>query len=110
MSTVFSDPVFNQTTLQTLDKRRSIICTLKGDEGRTQLDLTRVDSEGFITGWMIEPASVPDWMVPGTILTGKVQGLPLSLTFQATIQSNIAGLDELLGDKVRFRFSVTTEF
>lgn len=109
MTTVFSDPIFVKSTLTTADGK-SIICTLKDQSGRYLADLIRNDSKGFCNGYLISPTITPSWMVPGTVLYGAVNGLKGAFTVEPTIQSNIAGLDKILGHTVRFSYVAVNEF
>lgn len=110
MSVVFEDDLFKKSILYTSDKKRSIACTLKDNQGRYAGDMLRQDSKGSVIGRMIEPAITPDWLVPGTVLNGEVNGFKLILTVEPVIQSRIKGLSEILGDKVRFSYVVVSEF
>jgi len=108
--TVYSDDLFLKSELTTTDGQKRIICTLRNTQGRYIADLLRNDSKGSCSGRMIDPEKVPDWCVPGTIFRGVVNGVRLVLTVEPVIQSRIAGLTDLLGDKVSFSYVAVSEF
>ena len=110
MATVYSDPIFIKYELTTADGKNRIICTLSDQTGRYIADLLRQDSKGFAVGNMIDPVVIPDWMVPGVVFYGVVGGLKTVLTLEPTIQSRISGLQQILGDKVRFSYVSVSEF
>lgn len=109
MATVFSDPIFIKTELTANDGKK-IICTLRDQSGRYLADLLRNDSKGFCNGYLVDPSITPAWLVPGTVLYGVVNGLKCVLTVEPSIQSNILGLDKILGNTISFSYVVTTEF
>jgi hypothetical protein len=108
MSTVFSDDIFQKSLLRTIDGKE-IICTLRSDNGSFLQSLIRNDSKGVVIGRMIEPITIPSWMVPGTVFSGSVNGFDCVLTLEPTIPSRIS-LQNILGDKVRFSYMVVSEF
>lgn len=108
MPTAFDDADFLRCELT--NAKGTIICTMRNESGRYQPDLIRQNSSGDITGRMIDPPKRPDWLIPGTILYGIVQGYKLSLTLEPIIPSRIAGLTDELGEKLRFSYVVVAEF
>lgn len=111
MSTVFNDPIFIKTELTTNDGKNKIICTLRDQSGRfITKDLLRNDSKGFCNGYLVNPPVTPDWLVPGTVLYGTINGLKTVVTVEPTVQSNIKGLQTILGDRVLFSYVTITEF
>jgi hypothetical protein len=110
MTSIFADNLFLKSTLTTADKKNTIVCTLRDSQSRYLADLLRQDSKGSLVGRIVDPAEIPGWLVPGTVLYGVVQGMQMTLTYDGVIQSRIEGLTDLLGDKVRFSYVVTSEF
>lgn len=110
MSTVFNDSIFIKTELVTNDGKNRIICTLRDQSGRYLADLLRNDSKGFCNGRLVDPPITPDWLVPGTVLYGTVNGLKTVVTVEPSIQSRINGLANITGDRVRFSYVTVTEF
>lgn len=113
MTTVFSDDLFLKCDLFTVDKSRKIIATLKDPvSGRYIPDLLRQDGTGFLIGRLVDPVHIPEWLKSGTVLIMDTdeQNFRAALTFQPIAQSRIRELTDLLGDKVRFSYVVTSEF
>lgn len=110
MTTIYLDDLFQKSTLTSIDGSHTIVCTLKSQDGRYIADLLRSDSKGECTGRMVEPSTIPDWMVPGTILKGVVSGLKMVLTVEPVLQSRVEGVVELLGAKLKFSYVVVAEF
>lgn len=106
--TAFDDEIFLKCRL--FNPKGEIICTMKDESGRYQPNLLRQNSTGNIVGRMINPITRPDWLVPGCILYGIVQGYKMALTLEPIIPSRISGLTEELGEKLRFSYVVVTEF
>lgn len=108
--TIFADELFTKSELTTLDGKKKIICTLRDRQGKFTPDLVRQDSKGSCSGRMVEPVNIPDWCVPGTVLKGLVNGVWLTLTVEPSIPSRIAGLTDLLGQKIVFSYTIVSEF
>lgn len=122
MPTVFNDPLFKTTDLSRLwhsDTWRFKL-TLKPTKGSFITDLIRQDSKGSLTGRivkvfkndveLIDVYSFPDWVIPGTVFNAIVQNSKVSLLLESSIQSRIAGISELLGDKHTFTYQQVSEF
>jgi hypothetical protein len=110
MTTVFSDDLFKKSELFTTDKKNKVVCSLKDASGKYAGDLVRQDSKGFVIGRIINPSSIPEWLIPGTVLKGVVNGLPMILTMEPQIQSRVQGTSDILGDKIKFSYVVVSEF
>lgn len=108
--TVFSDSIFLPSTLYTANCKNKLVATLKGVDGRSIEQLVRNDTRGYCEGRLIEPVTIPDWLVPETVLSGNIQGMKVALTYRGVIQSRIKGITDLLGAKVSFSYMVVTEF
>lgn len=122
MPTVFNDPLFKTTDLSRVwysDTWRFKL-TLKPTKGSFIADLIRQDSKGSLTGRivkvfkndveLIDVYSFPDWVIPGTVFNAIVQNSKVSLLLESSIQSRIAGISELLGDKHTFTYQQVSEF
>lgn len=83
---------------------------LKAENGKFTPDFLRNQSQGFLTGFMVEPLKKPSWLIPGCILTGEVLGILTTLTLEPSYNFPIVGLDDELGEKVRFSYVVNSEF
>lgn len=108
MATVFSDPLFTQSTLRT-SSGLFITVTLNPSGSRYTNDLLRLDSKGFLSGYMVNPEKIPSWLVPGTVLKGNVNGLEMVLTFEPSPQSFVSIVSGITGDKVNFSYVSTSE-
>lgn len=87
-----------------------ILVWLKNDTATFNSDFLTNNSTGFLSGFMVEPPKKPNWMIPGVILSGLVLGIPCTLTLEPSFTLPIAGVDEEIGEKVRFSFVVSTEY
>ena len=111
MPTVYSQSLFIKSILSTSDGRNTVECTLKEQQGRFNVeDLVRNDSKGNLVGRLTNPTVTPNWLVPGTVLYGKVNNIPITATVEPVIQSRIKGLQKILGDKIMLSYVVVTEF
>ena len=122
MPTVFNDPLFKTTDLSRLWRSDVWLfkLTLKPTKGSFIADLIRQDSKGSLTGRiikvfkndveLIDVYSFPDWVIPGTVFNAIVQNSKVSLLLESSIQSRIAGISELLGDKHLFTYQQVSEF
>lgn len=122
MPTVFNDPLFKTTDLSRLWRSDVWLfkLTLKPTKGSFIADLIRQDSKGSLTGRivkvfkndieLIDVYSFPDWVIPGTEFKAVVQNSKVSLLLESSIQSRIAGISELLGDKHTFTYQQVSEF
>lgn len=108
MATVFSDQLFTQSTLKT-SSGLFITVVLNPSASRLTNDLLRLDSKGFLSGYMVNPDKIPSWLVPGTVLKGNVNGLEMVLTFEPSPQSFITLVSEIIGDRVNFSYVSTSE-
>ncbi len=110
MSTVFADETdFIQQVLKTADDK-TIQCWLRAESGNYRNELIPNNSQGYLTGFMTNPPKKPDWMVPGTIFYGNVLGIYTVLTLEPSHNFGIVDLDDELGEKIRFSYSIDVEF
>lgn len=108
--TAFSDVTdFIQTKLSNI-KGDSFKCWLRSESGKFTPESLRSTSDGFLTGFMVEPIVKPSWLIPGVIVTGLVLGVEATLSLEPSFNYAIVGLDEELGEKVRFSYVVNSEF
>jgi hypothetical protein len=107
--TAFSTPEFKQTTLTNV-AGDSIICWLRFDSGKFEPDFLRNQSTGFMSGFMTEPKTKPEWLIPGCIMSGDVLGVKATLTLEPSFDSSIVEVDEELGEKIKFSYIVNSEF
>lgn len=113
MPTVFEDNIFYKCELFTVDKSKSILATLRDPvSGRHIPDLLRNDGTGFLTGRLIKPETIPEWLKNGVvfIMNSEDQRFNATLTYQPIAQTRIKGLTEILGDKIKFNYVVTTQY
>lgn len=106
---VFSDSIFRQTTLSTVDGTKNIVCTLKQATNSYLPDLLRNDSKTILIG-RCGVSVLPVWLVPGTILYGVIDDVKMVFTYDGVVQSRIQGLTDLLGARVKFSVVIVTEF
>lgn len=110
MRTVYSDDLFDKYLL-TNESGGCIKVTLKGETGIHISDLLRNNSEGFCVGYVVDPVTIPNWVVPGLVFPNcDVGGLNLTLTVQPILQSNIKIVRDILGEVIRFSYVSVTEF
>lgn len=110
MATVFQDKLFIKTELVSVYNAHKITLSLKEAAGRFNGDLLRSDSTGYLEGFMVSPTKIPSWMVPGIVLIGMVQGMKCVCTYEGVVQSNISILSDILGDRVKFSYTTTSEY
>lgn len=122
MPTVFDDPDTFKTTTLTREwdgDNWEIVMSLRAPKGSYIESLIRQDSKGTLVGRVVRVYqngdlldgvySLPDWAVPGTIFKAVVNGSPVTLTLDSTIQTRIVGLQDELGDKHNFSYVQTSE-
>jgi hypothetical protein len=107
--TAFSTSEFIYSDLSNI-RDEYIRCWLRAENGKFTPDFLRNESQGFLTGFMINPTKKPIWLIPGCILTGDILGIPTTLTLEPSYRFSIEGLDDELGEKVRFSYVVNSEF
>jgi hypothetical protein len=107
--TAFDSPEFIHSDLYNI-RDEYIKCWLRPESGKFNPDFLRNESQGFLTGFMIEPQTKPSWLIPGCILTGTVLGVTLTLTLEPSFMFSIVELDLELGEKVRFSYVINSEF
>ena len=113
MSTVFSKPIFSRSVLSTIDNLNSIVCWLKTETGdRFSPDLLRNQSQGFVSGYLIEPAFKPSWLIPGVVLKGKINNgdVEFIFTVESTINLGIEKARKKLGDEIRLSWILATQY
>jgi hypothetical protein len=107
--TAFNTPEFITTELTNI-RGETIKCWIRAESGKFNPDFLRNESQGFLTGFMIEPTIKPSWLIPGCILTGEVLGLPTTLTLEPSYKSPIVEVDQELGEKIKFSYVINSEF
>jgi hypothetical protein len=113
MSTVFGKSAFTKNTLSTTDGLNSIICWLKSENGdRFSPDLLRNQSNGFVSGYLVQPAFKPQWLIPGIVLRGVINQdfIEYIFTVEPSINISIPKARKKLGDPIRFSWILATEY
>lgn len=108
--TAFSDDNDFVHTILSNAKGDSFKCWLRSESGKFTPESLRSTSDGFLTGFMVEPIVKPSWLIPGVIVTGVILGVTTALSMEPSFNYAIVGLDAELGEKIRFSFVINSEF